>query len=116
MTNPKLTICTQCIHRFHVLHTSIMLKHDRIEVVVMAACILHNILRSRNPMNANLDFEDPETHDVIAGSWRMDHPLQGTGTQPQGNRGTEVAKTQRNQLRDYYTSPASSIPWQDSKI
>lgn len=81
----------------------------------MAACVLHNILRSRRPQPTDVDFEDPTTHEVSPGSWREDAPL-GELPRHRAQRSADAAKAQRDYLRDYCTSPEGSVPWQDSKI
>ena len=48
-------------HRFRVLLTVMLLKHQHVEAVVMAACVLHNVLRGRSPSLTDGDAEDPET-------------------------------------------------------
>ncbi|KAK3884288.1 hypothetical protein Pcinc_011453 [Petrolisthes cinctipes] len=48
-------------NRFRVFHSTINLMHDRVEAVVMAACVLHNVLRVHNPIRGEADTEDPVT-------------------------------------------------------
>jgi len=104
-------------NRFRVLHTSICLQPDRAESVVLAACCLHNMLRARSIAAANEgDEEDPETHEVIPGAWR-DNPPVGTPLPAVArNTATILAKEQREYLKQYFSSPAGSVSWQDSMI
>ncbi|MFV0264534.1 MAG: hypothetical protein ACK5JN_19255 [Kluyvera sp.] len=104
------------IDRFKVFHSAISLMHDQVEAVVMAACVLHNMLRVHNPVRGEADTEDPVTHDVIMGNWRQDPLLSDIPNLPAGNRATGNTKVQRDCLRDYFISPHGSVPWQGSKI
>ena len=103
-------------NRFRVLHTTMCMRPERAECVVMAACILHNILRNRDPSLQEADHEDTVTHEVIPGAWRVDANV-GTNlpTLP-GHTATSTAKAQRIILRDYFSSPAGSVPWQENMI
>ena len=80
----------------------------------MAAAVLHNILRRRTRGRDEVDYEDPENHDVIPGNWRTDNPLSGIARLP--GRASRDGKQVRDCLRDYCTSEAGRVPWQDSKI
>ncbi|XP_068250225.1 putative nuclease HARBI1 [Palaemon carinicauda] len=51
-------------NHFRVFHTSICLKPDHIEPVIMAACILHNILRRQVLGHQEGDYKDPVTHEM----------------------------------------------------
>lgn len=100
-------------NRFRVLHSPICLRADRVESVIMAACVLHNILRN---VSLEADTEDPVTHDVNDGQWRADPPLGEPMQRPSGNHSTNEGKAQRIILQDYLNSPQGSVPWQDDKI
>ena len=91
-----------------------MLRPDRVESVVMAACILHNVIRSQIPTHGEVDEEDPDTHEVIPGSWRSDLPLSQVSMS--SARATQAAKQHRDHLRDYFNSDAGSVPWQLAQI
>ncbi|XP_066983814.1 uncharacterized protein [Macrobrachium rosenbergii] len=60
--------------KFRVLHTSMCIKPDCAESVVLAACVLHNLIIKRNPRRQEADQENPITHDFIPGAWRSDPP------------------------------------------
>ena len=89
----------------------------RVEAIVLAACVLHNILRDRYPSDQNLqlDREDPQTHDVMDGPWRDDEPLVALENRG-GNTSTNPGKVQRLYLKDYYNSPVGRVPWQDRMV
>ena len=107
-------------NRFRVFHTSICLNHDNLEAIVMGACVLHNMLRTRNVISNQLtDSEDPSTHETINGSWRADPSLgqplpnsHGRG----GRNNTNRAVHQRHRLREYVNSEAGAVPWQNRMI
>ena len=85
----------------------------------MGACVLHNMLRTRNLTNQLADHEDPRTHERIDGSWREDQsvgqPLpnsRGRG----GRNNTNRAINQRIRLKEYVNSEAGAVPWQNRMI
>ena len=92
------------------------MKPDRAEAVVLATCVLHNILRGRNPPRQDEDQEDPVTHELIPAAWRSDPALGGDLPSVTGNTATQSAKAQRNLLKYYCSSPGGSVPWQESMI
>lgn len=100
-------------NRFRVLHTPICLRPDRVEPLIMAACVLHNMLRN---VILDGDTEDPATHDMTDGPWRSDPPFGEPLQRTPGNNSTNSGKTQRAILRDYLSSPQGAVPWQDDKI
>lgn len=84
----------------------------------MAACCLHNLLRTRKPGLSNhlVDREDPETHEVTPGAWRQEEQLMGLDNMRRGNNSTQAAKQQREALKEYFVSEAGSVPWQDRMV
>ena len=46
-------------NRFQVFHTSLCLTTDHAKAVVLASCVLLNMLRGRNPPRQEGDHEDP---------------------------------------------------------
>lgn len=118
-------ICCLCIvHlvfysllRFRVLLTTIHLEPDRVEDIVLACCVLHNLMRTKYPiLTINLlDVEDPLTHQVTSGAWRSNTTLENLEVM-KGNNMTKAAKAQRDYLRDYFQSPEGAVSWQDSMI
>ena len=102
--------------RFRIFHTSICLKPDRVEAVVMASCVLHNILRGANPNLLEGDHIDPETNDIVPGAWRADPVVYENLPAMRGNNSQRSATHQRNILKDYLSSPEGRVPWQDRYI
>ena len=52
-------------------------KPETVEVIVMASCVLHNLLFTKYPLQeqANLDREDPIQHTFEPGLWREERQL-----------------------------------------
>ncbi|XP_074026329.1 uncharacterized protein [Leptinotarsa decemlineata] len=66
-------------NRFRVFHTSINMKPEKINYILLASCALHNFLRRHSsnsylPKNS-IDTEVLDTGDIIMGDWRSDHTL-----------------------------------------
>ena len=87
---------------------------ERVELVIMAACCLHNLLRERMEIQHEADIEDPETHEVIPGTWRQEIHLPRLARST--CRATQVARDQRTFLADYFFSEAGQVPWQLDRI
>ena len=104
-------------NRFRVFHTSICLHPDNAEAVIIASCVLHNMLRTRKLTAAGLgDSENPPTHRLVEGSWRNDPAVGQALPPPVGRTNTQYAIKQRCLLADYVTSDAGSVPWQEYMI
>jgi hypothetical protein len=103
--------------RFRVLLKPMLLSPERAELVVLACCSLHNMLRVLYPNSINniADIEDPVTHQVANGAWRADEQM----IDPpliRGNNATREAKLQRDYLCNYVNSPEGSVEWQDRMV
>ena len=91
-----------------------LIKPERAEAVVLAACTLHNMLMSDHPgVNTQLvDSEDPISHDVNEGDWRRGPVMENL--QPlKGNNSTNAGKAYREYLTQYFQTEAGSVPWQE---
>ena len=101
-------------NRWRVLTKTIDITPERAELVVLAACSLHNLMRTRFPTLTNnlLDAEDPVTHQVNLGEWREGPVMRGLEAL-KGNNATNAGKAYRNYLLNYFNSPAGSVPWQE---
>ena len=99
-------------NRFRVLHTPISLQPGNVDTVVMAACVLHNLLRIRKPTTMEGDYEDRATHEMNPGSWRVGRQLASITQTRISGRSTLQARDQRDYLKDYFNSPKGSVPWQ----
>ena len=104
-------------HRFRVLMSPMLIYPNNAVTVIMACCVLHNLIRKTHPQRIyNLaDREDPITHQIIPGAWRSGEALTALETL-RGNNVTKAAKAQRSYLMEYYTSDIGRVPWQDNMI
>lgn len=90
----------------------------RVESLVMTACCIHNLLCNRDPRIAleAADREIPGTHELQNGAWRQTQgelvPLQPV----YGRYGGTSAKSVRDHLKAYCSSPEGSVPWQDRML
>lgn len=103
--------------RFRIFLKPINLAPEKVELLVLCACTLHNMLRELHPLSVIhvADHEDPTTHAVIPGSWRSEITLQKLPIM-RGNNSTKAAKAQRDYICDYVNSEAGSVYWQDKQI
>ena len=101
-------------NRFRFLHTAMAQDPHNAESCVLAACVLHNILRTCYPGTTNplVDRENGSGR-VVPGTWRNDTAL--VGIQPMSGNIGRRAKEQREYLRSYYCGPGA-VEWQDSMI
>lgn len=90
---------------------------ENVTKIILGACTLHNILRTRCPENTNnmLDRED-KNHVLIPGAWRDQSATLDGINALHGNNSTKQAKAQRDYLRKYFVSDAGTVPWQDTFI
>ncbi|XP_068247702.1 putative nuclease HARBI1 [Palaemon carinicauda] len=63
--------------RCHCFNTMMQQNPDTINLITMCACVLHNLILIRYPHAiSEVDYEDPDTHDLIPGGWRTEQHLQ----------------------------------------
>ena len=103
-------------NRWRVLTRKIEVSTERAQLIVLAACSLHNLIRKRYPnVTSNLfDREDPVTHNVNMGEWR-DGPVMEQLEALKGNNATKAGKAYREYLTKYFMSPAGSVSWQEKQ-
>jgi hypothetical protein len=91
--------------RFRVFHTEINLKLERIEIVVLSCCVLHNVLcRSCNSYGADVQDESEEEQiDILT-------PLRGHNRHA-GEEGRGV----REKLLRYFNEEVK-VAWQNRII
>ena len=106
--------------RFAIFSRPITLESEKVESIVLAACALHNFLRSKASASeiymatGSVDKEDEVTHAVREGDWRNDPTpnqnfvdLAGEG----GNRNAADSRSVRDELCDYFITDGQ-VPWQ----
>lgn len=104
--------------RFRIFHTSINLKMDSVDTVVLACCALHNFLRRKSPQHytphESMDQENISECTVELGE-RCDpelvHDIQHTARGHIYNNALVV----RDHFKDYFNTEGS-VPWQDKFI
>ena len=72
------------------------------------------LVKSDPQATADVDQEDPNTHDITPGRWRANVRLEGLG-RLSGNTALKAAKQQRSTLKDYVNT-VGSVPWQRRAI
>lgn len=103
--------------RFRVLLNSMMLEPVNVKKVVMACCILHNILRrnastARSYILTDVDSENVNTGELIEGNWRS-RPNQMTELEESriNNRSTNEAINIRTNLTNFFNNEGA-VPFQ----
>ena len=91
-------------NRFRVFLATIALAPQKVEKVVLVACMLHNYLLDESVRHRNVeDTEDPVTHNVIPGAWRNDPTLKQVAL-PSGTNARLRAIAHRDYLVSYFSS------------
>lgn len=106
-------------NRFRFLHKPMEVTPERAKKMIMCACVLHNFLSLRKPRQfaAEVDTENPDTHEVQPGTWRVEL-ANNTLTNLQalaGNTSSKAGKEQREYLTWYYNT-IGAVPWQDKMV
>lgn len=103
---------------FRVLHTTIDVKLEYVQKIVMACAYLHNFLR-RNigaqtlyTPTETFDNEDVNIGTVVPGSWRNDEMLL-TPLQSIGRNSSTRAKEIRDEFMQYFMTERGRVAWQD---
>ena len=106
-------------NRWRVFHTAITLQPDNVESVIIAACVLHNLIRNRKLRNraatgshndVSLDLEEEE----LAADLRTNQLMPLPHVHNRAN--TKYAISQRHRIREYFVSEVGSVAWQQSMI
>ena len=102
-------------NRFRIFLSPICLEPEKVELIVLATCALHNYLRaaSTSEVDTEGDTDDPETHEVIPGQWReMPQPQGLVPLKTQGNHSAQIARSVRDKFCKYFTTPSGAVEWQ----
>lgn len=106
-------------NRFQVLLSTMMHEPDTVRLIIKTCVLLHNLMRTRYPVMQNqlVDVERPDGT-VVPGAWRDGRNLEDTIQErlPGNNRDLRVAKSQRNLIMEWCSSPVGSVSWQDNMI
>lgn len=104
--------------RFRIFHTALAMRVDKINVIVLAACVLHNFLRKNSKTyitNSTLDHENSDTHAMENGNWRQEsNELTSLASGSKRNSSLE-AKTNRLKYCQYFNGKGK-VEWQDEML
>lgn len=89
--------------KFRLFVTRIECEPTKVEHIVKAACILHNFIRTHD------GFLSTPTHEQLANAYQELHPFRDLPAVGQQT----TAKECRDKLRDYFSKPENSLPWQN---
>ena len=104
--------------RFGVFQKHVPLEPEKVEKIVMAACVLHNFLRSK-PSSRDIytpqeSFDREINGTIIEADWRQ---MAGNNNglpniqQQEGNKSTTEAREIRDELCDFFNTNGQ-VPWQ----
>jgi len=103
--------------RFRVLLTTIQTNHLHGRSITKACIVLHNVLRSKCPQLQNRDLDQEDEHgNIVPGAWRDVGHMAEMDAAGRASRATRDGKRQRIYLKNYLSSDAGSVPWQDAAI
>lgn len=104
--------------RFGIFRKPMALEADKVEKVVLAACSLHNFLRTKSTRTympfGSIDREDEDSVTIIEGEWRSNHvPNQNflSLSNQGGNRSATDIRDIRSEFCDYFNTNGA-VPWQ----
>ena len=106
--------------RWRIFQKAIPLAPEKAQMVVLAACALHNFLQGHTTgrgvytPEVYTDLEDPGTHELREGQWRNEAHLNGWQAIPRqgSNNHASEAKKVRNTFCHYFNSEEGKVPWQ----
>lgn len=99
-------------NRFRILLTTIRLSPEKVELIILTLCILHNFLidEADSTYLTTADVEDTNQCTIGNGSWRDNKPLPSLPQQG-GNRTGLHAREVREMFSRYFNS-IGYVPWQ----
>jgi len=105
--------------RFRVFLNTINMSPDKVDIITMAACSLHNWLRKTSDMYITqrcVDFEDIQQHVVLPGAWR-DQLRTALERLPatRSNHASRDAVAIRNTYAQLFET-TEAVPWQEKMI
>lgn len=101
------------VNRFGCLLTTLRVTPSTATDVVMACCILHNLLRNANAaVPRGLVDEEDDAHNMVPGTFRGTGDLTSGASNSGGNTSAKDAKALRQYLKEYYND-VGAVDWQD---
>ena len=106
-------------NRWRVFRKLFLLEPEKVKAITLAVLILHNWLRKESDIGkvyfspTLVDREDPETGEIIEGSWRKEIPTESwkSLSNTRAHNPANEAKRIREEFTDYFTNEGC-IPWQ----
>ncbi|XP_035228655.1 protein ALP1-like [Stegodyphus dumicola] len=104
--------------RFRLFGTTILTSPQKAQYFVLAACCLHNLLRSKKETTNlytpehSLDAEDFENNCIRKGTWN-ESTSKFISLQRSARNGSQEAKDVRDRFCNYFNG-IGSIPWQEA--
>lgn len=99
--------------RFRVFHTDIAISVEKVDYIVLAACVLHNFLLKENAPSyirpADVDRENYCTGDMIPGEWRYSQSVMLPSLQRTPRAMSLSAKKSRDTYKTYFNNEGSVI-------
>lgn len=98
-------------NRFQVLQTDINLSVDKVQSVVLACCVLHNFIKSKDGTSymTGLDNENTDMITLNEGEWRQNSYI--TGLEKNNRKSANEAIEIRQKFTDYFNG-IGFVPWQ----
>ncbi|KAK4872026.1 hypothetical protein RN001_016150 [Aquatica leii] len=104
--------------RFRMFHTALAVAPKKINVLVLAACVLHNFLRRNSKIYATkntFDHENSTTHPMENGDWRLEG-TELTGL-ARGSKRNSLLAVKTNKLKYcQYFNGNGKVEWQPEVI
>lgn len=91
-------------NRFRIFLTSIALDEDKVQIITLACCALHNFLKKENPTYIDTNEE-----------YDKNYIIKFALAQQCGNRPKNSALEVRNEFMEYVNNQGA-IPWQNDMI
>ena len=106
-------------NRSRVFRKPFLLEPEKVKAITLAVFTLHNWLRKESDIGkvyfspTLVDREDPETGEIIEGSWRKEIPTESwkSLSNTRAHNPANEAKSIRDKFTDYFTNEGC-IPWQ----
>jgi hypothetical protein len=91
--------------RFAIFQRPIVLDAEKVELIVLAACALHNFLRTKATdtymPHGSIDSEDLENHNITEGEWR-NGPTPHNNFFNLSNQGGNRTRIENREIRDEF--------------
>lgn len=102
------------VAKFQIFHRSINMLPEGVQRVIAACVVLHNMCRDKcgKQYMPEGSVDQQTRNDISPGAWRQHtNPLESLP--PIAGRNTyRRAKMLRDQMADYFVTPAGELPWQ----